>query len=72
MKNSSQTDVPADDPDEPIWGVGPIAKAAGLAGKRAKVYRLLEEGLLPAKKVGRLYVSTPRAIRQTLTPGDAA
>jgi hypothetical protein len=37
-----EDDAPTGDLDVPIWGVVAIAKAAGLSGKRAKIYRMLE------------------------------
>jgi hypothetical protein len=57
-----------DDDDTPLWGWAAIAEAAGLTGRRHKIYRMLEAGLIPAVKRGRLYVSTRRAIRDALTP----
>jgi hypothetical protein len=54
--------------DLPCWGARDIAVAANLVDKRGKprvraAYHLLEKGLLPADKVGRTYVSTPRRLR---------
>jgi hypothetical protein len=54
--------------DRPIWGARAIAIAAGLVDRRGKprvraAYHLLEKKLLPADKVGRTFVSTPRRLR---------
>lgn len=57
-----------DDQDRPVWGARQIALAAGLVDSKGKprlraTYHLLEKGLLPASKVGRSFVSTPRRLR---------
>ena len=54
--------------DRPVWGARAIAIAAGLVDGRGKprvraAYHLLEKKLLPADKVGRTFVSTPRRLR---------
>ena len=54
--------------DRPVWGARAIAIAAGLVDRRGKprvraAYHLLEKKLLPADKVGRTFVSTPRRLR---------
>jgi len=54
--------------DKPIWGATAIAQAAGLPN-RAAAYPLLERGVLPARKLGRKWVSTPSQIRGAVT-GD--
>jgi hypothetical protein len=63
-----------DNPDIPIWGARAIAIAAGLVDKRGKprtraAYHLLEKKLLPADKVGRTFVSTPRRLRSVANGG---
>ena len=64
------------DLDRPVWGARAIAIAAGLVDRRGKprvraAYHLLEKKLLPADKVGRTFVSTPRRLRSIAT-GEAA
>ena len=59
---------PKFDPDTPVWGVRDICLAAGLVDKRGKPrvragYHLLEQKRLPADKVGKTWVSTPRRLR---------
>jgi hypothetical protein len=63
------------DLDQPIWGARAIALAAGLVDKRGRprvraCYHLLERKLLPADKVGRTFVSTPRRLR-SIASGEA-
>jgi hypothetical protein len=56
-----------------LWGAERIGKAANILNAHGKVdlrkvfYRL-ESGHLPAKKVGRIWVSTVSAIRRTFEP----
>lgn len=52
--------------DTPIWGASAIARAAGLPD-RAAAYHLLERGLLPARRVGRRWVTTRARLRRALT-----
>jgi hypothetical protein len=61
--------------DRPVWGARQIALAAGLVDEKGKpklrkTYHLLEQGLLPASKVGRSFVSTPRRLR-SVANGEA-
>jgi hypothetical protein len=53
--------------DTPIWGASAIAREAGLPD-RAAAYHLLERGLLPARRVGRRWVTTRTRLRQALAP----
>lgn len=62
--------------DRPIWGAENIAREAGLVDDDGnvdvrKAFYLLEKGLLPGTKVGRLWASTPRRIRRAFA-GEAA
>jgi hypothetical protein len=64
------------DPDQLVWGARNIALAAGLTDKHGRprtraAYHLLEKKLLPADKVGRTFVSTPRRLR-SIASGEAA
>jgi hypothetical protein len=57
-----------DPADVPVWGARAIALAVGLVDSRGRprtraCYHLLEKKLLPADKVGRTFVSTPRRLR---------
>ncbi len=61
--------------DVPVWGARAIALAAGIVDKHGKprvraAYHLLEKKLLPADKVGKTYVSTPRRLR-SIANGEA-
>jgi hypothetical protein len=49
-----------------LWGAAAIAREAGLPD-RAAAYHLLERGLLPARRVGRRWVTTRTRLRQALT-----
>ena len=55
--------------DNIIWGAERIGREANIIDEKtgevelAKTFRLLEAGRLPAKKNGRLWVSTKEAIR---------
>ncbi len=82
MKNKHSKIDNRCDLDRPIWGARNIGIEAGLGDdKKAwrRAFYLLENGLLPAKKVGGCvddegrhkggrWVSTPRLIRQALNP----
>jgi hypothetical protein len=64
------------DLDQPVWGAADIALAIGLKTKRGKprtraVYHLLESGRIPASKVGKTWVSTPRRLR-SVANGEVA
>jgi hypothetical protein len=57
-----------EDLDRLVWGARRIAEAADLVDGNGKprvrtAYHLLENGLLPAEKVGKTWVSTPRRLR---------
>jgi hypothetical protein len=51
-----------------IWGASAIAREAGLPD-RAAAYHLLERGLLPARRLGRRWVTTRNQLRRALTGG---
>jgi hypothetical protein len=58
-----------DDETAPIWGAEAIGRAAGVFDKNdnvdvRKAFYLLEEGFLPATKVGRRWTSTRRRLRR--------
>jgi hypothetical protein len=64
------------DLDRPLWGAEAIAREANLLDDNGdvdtrKAFYLLEKGLLPATKIGRLWTSTPRRIRRVFA-GEAA
>jgi hypothetical protein len=48
------------DLDKPIWGVPAIATVINRS--TTKTYYLLEKGYVPARKVGKLWTSTPREL----------
>ena len=55
-----------------IWGVDEIARACGLINKdgsikRRKAYWLLENNLIPAKRIGRRYCASRTRLRAHLT-----
>jgi hypothetical protein len=54
----------ADSLDTPIWGAAAIGRVINRS-QRA-VFHLLESGLLPAEKVGAIWVSTPRKLRKAI------
>jgi hypothetical protein len=56
------SDIP--DLDRPIYGGGPISRAIDRTPRQT--YWALEQGHLPATKLGRLWVTTPRRIRDWL------
>ncbi|WP_180982394.1 DNA-binding protein [Methylocella silvestris] len=53
-----------------IWGAGAIAKALGLT--RPQAFHMLSAGRLPARKIGKKWVSTKKALHEALTPIAAA
>jgi hypothetical protein len=50
--------------DRPVWGASAIAAEIGL--DRQATYHLLSKNLLPARRVGRRWVSTPSQLRRAL------
>ena len=54
------------DLDRPIWGAQAFAQV--LNTDTASVNRMLQKRLLPARKVGRKWVSTPRQLLAAVTP----
>jgi hypothetical protein len=58
--------IQAKDKDVIIWGASAIAREAGLPD-RAAAYHLLERGLLPARRVGRKWVTSRGQLRRALT-----
>jgi len=64
------------DLDSPRWGAEAIGRAAGLVNEDGSVnlravYYALEQGNLPATKVGKKWVSTLRRLRSVFA-GEAA
>jgi hypothetical protein len=67
---------PERDLDRLIWGARSIAAEAGLKDTRGRprtraAYHLLETKKLPATKVGKVWVSTPRRLRSVANGGAA-
>jgi len=52
------------DDDVPLWGASAIGREIGLA--RGQTYHLLSRNLLPARRIGRRWVSTPGQLRRAL------
>ncbi|MEW6630310.1 MAG: DNA-binding protein [Pseudomonadota bacterium] len=70
MSNPSNIEINLD----LVWGVRAITRELGLESER-KVFYLLEQGRIPAKKVGAQWVTSRHAIRKyfaDLLPGEAA
>jgi hypothetical protein len=63
--------------DLPLWGAENIGREAGVVKAKGdqkgirKSFYLLENGLLPATKIGRQWTSTRRRIRRALA-GESA
>lgn len=55
----------SDDENEPVWGAEKIGVEIGL--KERQAFWLLENGRLPAKKVGGRWVSTKGALRRAIS-----
>jgi hypothetical protein len=55
---------PTRDNDRPIWGARSIGREIGL--DRGQTYHLLNRGLLPARQIGRRWVSSPSQLRRAL------
>jgi hypothetical protein len=53
-------------PNDIIWGADQIGREVGL--DRASAYHLLSRGLLPARRIGRRWVTTRTRLRQALAP----
>ena len=54
--------------DAPIWGAVKIGAAVGLKPRSA--FRLLEKGVLPGNKIGKLWCSTRRRLLQRVLGDD--
>lgn len=52
--------VEATDLDIPVWGAPKIAKIVNVSTEQA--YYMLERGYLPARKIGKQWVSTKREL----------
>jgi hypothetical protein len=50
--------------DTPLWGARAIGLELGL--DRGQTYHLLNQGHLPARRIGRRWVSTPSQLRRAL------
>jgi hypothetical protein len=59
-----------EDLDRLLWGAAEIAPVINRTVPQT--FRMLEQGLLPAKKVRRLWVSTRRHLQSALTPNIPA
>jgi hypothetical protein len=62
MADETQPKITRD--DVPLWGANAIAAEIGL--DRGQTYHLLNRGLLPARQIGRRWVSTPSQLRKAL------
>jgi hypothetical protein len=62
MADETQSKIYQD--DRPVWGASAIGREIGL--DRGQTYHLLSEGHLPARKLGRRWVSTTRQLRRAL------
>jgi hypothetical protein len=54
--------------DRPVWGAPAIAAIINRSTSQA--YYLLERGLLPGRKIGKIWTSTPRELRAAVTGRD--
>jgi hypothetical protein len=52
---------------KPVWGAENIGKVIRRTPRQTQY--LLESGLLPARKIGRLWVSDEDSLLQAITPG---
>jgi hypothetical protein len=59
-------EVREDELDRVLWGAEAIGQQIGRSERQT--YHLLENGLLPADKVGKLWTSTPRRLRTRFNP----
>jgi hypothetical protein len=50
-----------------VWGAAAIAKLINRGDDVRRTYYLLEKGHLPAKKLGRVWVSSRKALRRAVT-----
>ena len=63
--NNLPAELDPDDPDRLLWGARAIGQVLNRTTSQA--FRMLEQGRLPAKKIGKIWVSTPRQLRGVLT-----
>ncbi len=54
--------------EKPLWGAKAIGDELGLPERKA--FYLLEKGLLPARKIGRIWVSTRKQLRALVEGGQ--
>lgn len=54
--------------EKPLWGAKAIGDELGLPER--KTFYLLEKGLLPARKIGRIWVSTRKELRARVEGGQ--
>jgi hypothetical protein len=52
--------------DTPIWGAERIGAEINRSARQA--FHMLQNKMLPGKKVGGIWVSTPRKLREAVTP----
>jgi hypothetical protein len=48
--------------EKPLWGAKAIGEVLGISERRT--YYLLEQGLIPGKKIGRTWTATPGNLRE--------
>ena len=68
MTNKNELDqvVEKFDAADIVWGAESIGREVNVDDLR-KIYYLLERGHLPGKKVGRVWISSRRALRRAVT-----
>lgn len=64
----STTENPSPDLDTPVWGAKSIGAQIGRNERQA--FHLLERGLIPAEKIGKIWVTTPRRLRNHIAGGE--
>jgi hypothetical protein len=64
MKKPEIVDI-SGDLDAPLWGAAAIAKVINRPTRAT--FHLLEKGLLPARKLGGSWVTTPRKLRAAIS-----
>lgn len=63
VEPSAGTKAEQSDEFDLIWGAAEIGRTLKLRTER-QAFRMLEDGVIPAKKIGRLWCASRRALRE--------
>jgi hypothetical protein len=70
MQNSETTNAKSESESDIVWGAADIGKVVNLPPRKA--FYSLEKGYPPGRKVGRIWISTRKALLAACDPTEAA